>query len=205
VHSVLTDNLAQTVVCSIVASRLNYCNAVLYGASPAATFDVLQRVQNNLARVVCQNRGRAAARPLLKPLHWLPIMQRVTYMIDTVTFKVMSSSTPAYLSELMGTAAPARPLWSSDAPLSVSVSVCQECELNLFDEHSWSQHHRLGTPCPLTLDLVIPCRLSNVPSQNPPVPTLLAGATSASVSSKDIMALYKCCIIIIIIDIHLQQ
>ena len=28
------------------------------------------------------------------------------------------------------------------------------------------------------------------PSQNPSVPTLLAGATSASVSSKDIMALY---------------
>ena len=32
------------------------------------------------------------------------------------------------------------------------------------------------------------------------VPTLLAGATSASVSSKDVMALYKCCIIIIIIS-----
>jgi len=35
--------------------------------------------------------------------------------------------------------------------------------------------------------------------KNPPVPTLLAGATSASVSSKDAMALYKCCIIIIIL------
>ena len=44
----------------------------------------------------------------------------------------------------------------------------------------------------------LPCRLSNVPSQNPPVPTLLAGATSAFVSSKDVMALYKRCIIIVI-------
>jgi len=39
--------LAQTVACGIVVSRLDYCNAMLYGA-PAATFDVLQRAQNYL-------------------------------------------------------------------------------------------------------------------------------------------------------------
>ena len=37
----LSDDLAQTVACSIVASRLDYCNAMLYGAL-ATTFDVLQ-------------------------------------------------------------------------------------------------------------------------------------------------------------------
>ena len=68
-RSLLTDDLAQTVACSIVESRLDYCNAVLHGA-PAATLDVLQRVQNNLARVVCQSRGRTDARPLLRSLHW---------------------------------------------------------------------------------------------------------------------------------------
>ena len=57
VRTVLTDDLAQTVACSIVGSRLDYCNAMLYGA-PAATFDVLQWAQNNLARVVCQRGGR---------------------------------------------------------------------------------------------------------------------------------------------------
>lgn len=116
VRSLLTDDLAQTVACSIVASRLDYCNAILYGA-PAATFDVLQRVQNNLARVVCQSRGRVDARPLLRSLHWLPVRQRVTHKMATTTFKVMSSSTPAYLSDLIKTATPARPLRSSDAPL----------------------------------------------------------------------------------------
>jgi len=77
VRTLLTDGLAQTVACSIVASRLDYCNAMLYGA-PAATFDVLQRAQDNLARVVCQREGRTDARPLLRSLHWLPVKHRVT-------------------------------------------------------------------------------------------------------------------------------
>ena len=70
ISSLLTDDIAQTVACSIIASRLDYCNALLSGA-PAATFDKLQRVQNNLARVLCQSRGRTNARPLLHSLHWL--------------------------------------------------------------------------------------------------------------------------------------
>ena len=57
VRSLLIDDVAQTVACNIVASRLDYCNALLSGA-PAATFDKLQRAQNNLATVVCQSRGR---------------------------------------------------------------------------------------------------------------------------------------------------
>jgi len=44
------------VACSIDRSRLDYCNALLC-AAPEATFNELQRVHNNLARVVCQ-RGR---------------------------------------------------------------------------------------------------------------------------------------------------
>jgi len=103
------DDLAQTVACSIVASRLDYCNAMLYCA-PANTLDSLQLAQNNLARVVCQRGG-------LRSLHWLPVKQRVTYKMGTLTFKVLLSSTPAYLNDLIQSAVPVRPLRSSDAPL----------------------------------------------------------------------------------------
>jgi len=60
-----------------MTSRLDYCNALLYGA-PAATIVKLQRAQNNLARVVCQRGCRTDAAPLLRSLHWLPVKQRVT-------------------------------------------------------------------------------------------------------------------------------
>ena len=72
------------VACSIVASRLDYCNALLSGA-PAATLDKLQRAQNNLTRVVCQSRSRTDVRPLLHSLHWLPMRQRVTYEVALLT------------------------------------------------------------------------------------------------------------------------
>ena len=86
-RSLLTDDVAQTVACSIVASRLDYCNVLLSGA-PAAIFDKLQHAQNNLARVVCQSRGRNDTRPLLHSLHWLPVRQWVTYKLAVLTHKV---------------------------------------------------------------------------------------------------------------------
>jgi len=53
---------------------------------------------------------------LLRSLHWLPVKHRVTYKMASLTFKTMSSATPAYLSDLIQTAVPVRPLRSSDSP-----------------------------------------------------------------------------------------
>jgi len=40
---------------------------------------VLQRVQNNAARIVLQSPGRSYALPLLKELYWLPMEQHISY------------------------------------------------------------------------------------------------------------------------------
>jgi len=73
--------------CSLILSRINYCNALLHGAR-AATIHKLQRVQNNVARIVVQAPKRSDAKPLLQRLHWLPVEQRIIYTMAVLTFKI---------------------------------------------------------------------------------------------------------------------
>jgi len=49
-HLLLTD-LAQTLVCSLILSRIDYCNVVLH-TTPSCTMQKRQQVQNNAARLL---------------------------------------------------------------------------------------------------------------------------------------------------------
>jgi len=53
-RSLVSDEVAHQIACSIVGSRLDYCNSLLLNCSDR-NLDKLQRVQNNLARVVCNS------------------------------------------------------------------------------------------------------------------------------------------------------
>jgi len=100
IRHLLTTELAQTLACSLILSRIDYCNAVLHGA-PKYSIMKLQRVQNNAARIVLQEPRRSHATPLLRKLHWLPVQQRIVYKVAVLTFKVRSTSTPLYLRRLI--------------------------------------------------------------------------------------------------------
>jgi exonuclease III len=122
VRHLLSSQVARTVACSIVGSRLDYCNAVLYGANKT-TLSRLQRIQNSLARVVLQVPRRTHALPLLHQLHWLPVEHRITYKTALLTYKVHVQSSPAYLhSLLIGRSCP-RTLRSSETPKFVQPRV----------------------------------------------------------------------------------
>jgi len=92
--------VAQTLACSIVGSRLDYCNSVLYGA-PKSSIAKLQRAQNMLARVVLNKPRRAHSTELLQSLHWLPVKERIDFKVALLTYKVRHSATPDYLNNLL--------------------------------------------------------------------------------------------------------
>jgi len=93
----LTTETVQTIACSVILSQIDYCNSLLYGA-PVAVVEKLQRVKNNVARVICQERRCVSARPLLQSLHWLLVQQRIQYKIAVITHKALSTSVPPYTS-----------------------------------------------------------------------------------------------------------
>ena len=86
--------MANTLSCSIVSSRLDYCNALLYGMTQK-NFNSLQRIQNSLAKVVCNAPYRSPPQPLLKSLHWLPVIEHVEYKLAAMTYKVLLHHEPS--------------------------------------------------------------------------------------------------------------
>lgn len=113
----IPQNIANTIACSIVSSRLDYCNSLLYNTSDKY-MQKLQRVQNNLARVVCNvNRLDRPSIELLRELHWLPVRKRINFKIATITYRVIQQHQPAYLDSLVRRYIPTRTLRSSDQGL----------------------------------------------------------------------------------------
>ena len=109
---------ANTVACSMVFSILDYCNVILYDFSDQ-NISRLQRVQNSLARVVCQAPYRSSATHMPRVLHWLPVRQRIECNLASLTFKVRLHHEPIYLSELVVDHVPTRSMCSSDKVLPV--------------------------------------------------------------------------------------
>jgi len=103
----LPQSVAASLSCAIVQTRLDYCNSLLYETS-SHNISSLQRVQNNLARVVFRTHRRASAAPLLAKLHWLPIASRIRFKVAALSHSVVHTGCPKYLSELVSFSEPAR-------------------------------------------------------------------------------------------------
>ena len=78
---------------SVVLSRLDYCNRVLFGLS-ANLIQRLQSVQNAAARLIFRIRRSEHITPALISLHWL----RIPDLLQTVSYDV--SIHPQHLSVL---------------------------------------------------------------------------------------------------------
>ena len=91
---------ANTLVVTLIFSKLDYCNALLFGI-PDVLLDKLQKLQNACARFVTKRRKFDHISDALRELHWLPIRARIEFKILIWVFKCLNQTAPVYLVRLL--------------------------------------------------------------------------------------------------------
>ena len=112
IRQYLTLDSAKTLTQALVISRIDYCNSLL-GNIPLRLSNKLQRVQNAAAKMLFKKPKRAHVTPLLKSLHWLPVVSRIKFKILLLTYKSLNRSAPSYLKHLLYWYVPPRQLRSN--------------------------------------------------------------------------------------------
>ena len=97
----LSTEELNTIVCSLIFSNTDYCNALYYGLNKEI-LNKLQRVQNCAARLVMKvNRfDHVSVNEMFEKLHWLRIRERITYKVLLIVHKCVYKYAPAEISGL---------------------------------------------------------------------------------------------------------
>ena len=91
IHSLITQDAAQTLVQAFVTLKLDYGYALYFGISN----------QNATAHLVWGVRKYDHITQVLGALHWLPIQHRIEYKIILPCFKAIRGLEPGYISDLL--------------------------------------------------------------------------------------------------------
>ena len=113
IRKYLTPDATEQIVHSVVTSRIDMGNSLLYGL-PDTQIDRLQRIQNSAARVITLSKKFSHITPVLKELHWLPVRCRIVYKLMLFVYKALNDSAPSYITDLLETYNPPRQLRSSN-------------------------------------------------------------------------------------------
>ena len=113
IRHLISESAVAQLVHSLVTSRLDYCNSLLYGV-PDSKIKQLQRIQNTAARVVTRTpcTPQHHITEALRDVHWLPVKKRVLFKILLVNYKCVNKLSPKYLCELLSVKKCPRPLKS---------------------------------------------------------------------------------------------
>lgn len=114
IRRTITTQACKTLVNSLVTSRLDYCNCLLYGLNKSE-LNRLQKVQNTAARLVTKTGKWDHITPILAELHWLPVEFRIEFKILTLTYRALEGTAPVYIQELVSLYSPARSLRSESS------------------------------------------------------------------------------------------
>ena len=115
----LTEDATKTIVHALVTSRLDYCNALLYGLHASVT-NKMQRLQNTCARMITKTKLRDHITPMLIKLHWLHVPRRIEYKILSHTYRAIYRQAPQYLCDMLPLYQPVRAL-RSQSTLTLTV------------------------------------------------------------------------------------
>lgn len=96
----LCDDDTETIVHSILSSRLDYCNSMLYGVNKCV-INKLQKLQNAAARIISKRKKRQSVRDVLRTLHWLPVENRIIFKMLVITYKIIHGLAPESLCNLL--------------------------------------------------------------------------------------------------------
>ena len=133
----MTFDAAKTLACSLILSKIDYCNALLSNISQA-NIKRLQKIQNSAAKLVFRAKKYDHVQPLLIELHWLPVEARIKFKIALLCFKFFTEvNFPNYLSSLLKPYIPNRNLRSAnDSRLLVNSPITK----STFGDRSFSVH-----------------------------------------------------------------
>ena len=90
----------QTLVHSVISSKLDYCNVILFGINQKM-MQRLQKVQNAAARLIYKLPMRSSVSHVIHKLHWLRVDQRIVYKILLIVYKHCNGISPDYLNNLL--------------------------------------------------------------------------------------------------------
>ena len=103
----------------------------------------LQRVENNLTRVVTKAPRFICSVPILKQLHWLPVKCRIQFKICTLIFRTIRYNKLAYTGDLLARPKCSKYLLSTNS----NRFVVPRTKNGLGQELSPYLAHPYGAPC----------------------------------------------------------
>jgi len=102
IRSSLTDDMTTSIAVTLIHSRLDYANSLLYSIS-ASNIHKLQRCQNMAARLILKQSFTPSVHYIMDRFLWLPTSTRIDFKIATLIYNTLSSGHLAYLRELIST------------------------------------------------------------------------------------------------------
>ena len=112
VRKSMSEKVTASIINSYILSRLDYGNALLINANSDQIVK-LQRVQNAAARILSKTSKFTRITPVLKQLHWLPVVERIKFKILLLTWTIINGLAPHYFDDLISEYVPSRSLRSS--------------------------------------------------------------------------------------------